>query len=265
MSGGGGAAHAPVDYGRWAGVGDSDSDSDSGAGAGPGSAPSPRVTRLGPGEAATFGSLRVRGAAAAAGGGPLREGRASGRGGGQGAARWGAQSGAVARLTRNGGRETTHLWSQDAEGATVAVLSPAGTRAREVQWELGARDLHLGEPVARRLRVVLRAPGAAGGAAPRVLVDAPLAYPVRAGEDDSDWELVDFEGDSEGRRLVVFSLCKAPPAAGVRVWWNRAFEGDAPVDTAGMEGRRGQPGAFSTAFKEAERQFRERLQSGGSG
>ena len=254
-----------MDYGRWAGGGDSDSDSDSGAGAGPGSAPSPRVTRLGPGEAATFGGLRVRGAAAAAGGGPLREGRASGRGGGQGAARWGAQSGAVARLTRNGGRETTHLWSQDAEGATVAVLSPAGTRAREVQWELGARDLHLGEPVARRLRVVLRAPGAAGGAAPRVLVDAPLAYPVRAGEDDSDWELVDFEGDSEGRRLVVFSLCKAPPAAGVRVWWNRAFEGDAPVDTAGMEGRRGQPGAFSTAFKEAERQFRERLQSGGSG
>ena len=246
-----------MDYGRWAGVGDSDSDSDADPGPGGG----PRVTRLGPGEAATFGGLQVRGATAAAKGRPPKEGRAGMGGVGGGTARWGAQSGAVARLTRNGGREATHLWSQDAEGSTVAVLSPAGTRAREVQWELGARDLHLGEPVARHLRVVLRAPGAAEEAASRVLVDAPLAYPVRAGEDDSDWELVDFEGDEEGRRLVVFSLRKAPPAAGVRVWWNRAFEEDEPVDTASMEGRRGQPGSFSTAFKEAERQFRERLQN----
>lgn len=220
------------------------------------------MTRLGPGEAATFGGLQVRGsAAAAAGGEPPKEGLAGGGGAGGGAARWGAQSGAVARLTRNGGREATHLWSQDAEGAAVAVLSPAGTRAREVQWELGARDLHLGEPVARHLRVLLRAPGAEE-AALRVLIDAPLAYPVRAGEDDSDWEIVDFEGDNEGRRLIVFSLRKVPPAAGVRVWWNRAFEEDEPVDTASMEGRRGQPGSFSTAFKEAERQFRERLQNG---
>ena len=141
------------------------------------------------------------------------------------------------------------------------MLAPAEIRAREVQWELGARDLHLGDPVARHLRVALRPLDPRGET--HVLVDAPLAYPVRAGEDDVDWELVDFEGDDEGRRLVVFSLLKISPGAGVRLWWNRALEADVPVDTGGMEGRRGQPGAFSTAFKEAEREFRKQLRNGG--
>lgn len=194
--------------------------------------------------------------AAAGGGGPA--------GGGAGApappARWGACSGAEARLTRNGGREATHLWSQDAEGASVAVFAPAGTRAREVQWELGACDVHLGEPVARRLRVALLTQPEGGGDG-RVLVDAPLAYPVHAGEDDVDWELVDFAGDAEGRRLITFTFRKVSPGPDLRLWWNRAFEGDYAIDTAEIEGRRGQPGAFSAAFKEAEQEFRERLRS----
>lgn len=154
----------------------------------------------------------------------------------------------VARASRNGARREGYLWRQGPEEVEISVIVPPGTRAKQV-----AVRVVEGEEIGQKqlLRVELR-----GGR----FLERELAYPVQGtgGKDDElAWELVDFE-DEEGARLLRVGLTKVG-AAGVVVWWGRAFAGEEEADTQAFPDRKrgAAAGAQQDVWAQAQAMFKQ--------
>ena len=156
-------------------------------------------------------------------------------------------------LTRNGGAEATHLWSQTRDEVRIAVFVPAGTRARDVRVDLVARP----QP-----HVAVAVHGA------RVL-DAAVAHPFADDDDalDACYELRDYDA---AHRVCVVELRK-PRVVGAGdsavLWWDRALACDTPRDAAAFPDADHTPAGvarqqqWAAAWAEAHRLFREKVRA----
>jgi hypothetical protein len=143
------------------------------------------------------------------------------------------------------------VWSQTKTEVTLNFVVPPSARAKEVRLNVG-RD-----------HVELSLSGCEETFAPFV---GELAHPVDCSDDpdELDWELRDPDagfacGDASHCRWVRLVLAKQMPA-GVVVWWDRVFRGDAPVDVTRFAGRQTDRAAqMETNWKEAHELFRQRV------
>ena len=231
-----------VDYSKWDHfeVSDSDDDSDD-----DGMSHTPHVTRLDQGTRVTFGQQGVSfttppapAAAAPAKAPPAKT----------------EEEVVAARrreLTRNGGAEATHLWSQTRDEVRIAVFVPAGTRARDVRVDLAPR-------APPHVAVAVR------GAC---VLAAAVAHPF-ADDDDAlaaCYELRDYDA---AHRVCVVELRKprvaGAPASAVH-WWDRALATDTPRDPAAFPDADHTPAGvarqqqWAAAWAEAHRLFREKV------
>ena len=173
-------------------------------------------------------------------------------------------------LTRNGAARESYLWRQTQGEVELCVLLPPGTRARAVRPELREQDPQAG----RRQTLVLNRVGApANGVSSGVSgvisgggdswFVGELAYPVTQPEasDDLTWELTDFEPDG-GRRLLHVTFQKEMPN-GVTVWWERALQGEAALDTTTLPDRKwaDKLAKQQDSWQEAQRMFREKVKN----
>ena len=172
-----------------------------------------------------------------------------------------------AKATRNGASREAYLWRQSESEVELGVYLSPGTRARDLRPVLREADLAAGT---KQVLAVHRA-GSSGPGAAAMLFEGRLAYPVAqptAGTDESpessvelSWEVTDFEPASlGGRRLLRVTLAKEMPH-GVVVWWERAIEGEAGVDTTNLPDRKRAALAakHQTVWEEAQRLFRQKV------
>ena len=165
-----------------------------------------------------------------------------------------------AELTRNGGEEESHLWSQTREDVHVAVFVPRDTRARDVSVVLTPKPPP-SAPV-RHPHLTVRVRGA-------VVLDDDVAYPFDDDEDELDdcYELQDYD---DTRRVCIVEMRKVHVAGAmdsVVLWWDQALVGDSIRDVkdfvdadhsaAGEERKR----KWAETWEEAHRMFREKVQA----
>lgn len=238
-----------VDYSKWDHFEDSDSDSD---GSDSEMSRMPHVTRLDQGTRVTFGQEGVSFTTQ-----PSQPSSQPGAPPAAAAASTETAESVVAKrqaeLTRNGGAEATHLWSQTREEVRIAVFVPAGTRARDVTVDLRAGP-------APHLTLAVHG---------KTVLDADIAH---ACADDDEalaacYELRDYDA---ARRVCVVELRKpcitGAPASAV-LWWDRALASDTPRDAAAFPDADHTPQGqarqqqWAAAWAEAHRLFREKVRN----
>ena len=162
-------------------------------------------------------------------------------------------------LTRNGGEESTHLWSQTREDVHVSIFVPKDTRGRDIKVVLVPHgELSSG----RKPHMTVSVRGS-------VVVDDDVAFPFSDDEDDLDdcYELQDFD---ETRRVCIVELKKVHVMGAMDsavLWWDRALASDKKCDVkdfvdadhsaAGEERKR----KWAEAWEEAHKLFREKVQA----
>lgn len=153
-----------------------------------------------------------------------------------------------------------HLWGQTKHSARIALILPsASIRARDVA-DFSLSDTKISFSV--EWAATAESPSATHRQ--QTKVEIPLAYRVRDEERfvEGCWELKTVA--SRNWRLLVIQVEKLVVGQGVYLWWDRAIEGDAPVDPQTFPDRVLTPGeleraaAFKTAWEEAHEMFREK-------
>lgn len=156
----------------------------------------------------------------------------------------------TARWSRNGAACARYMWSQSELEVELSIFLPPGTRARNLEVDI-CQPAH---PARQRLRALTRGVGDA-------VFDEALAYAVLSPEDASDlsWEVCDFEAKG-GRRVLRVTLTKQV-IQGVRIWWTRAFDGEADIDPLQIPDRRRASAAKShqAVWAAAQEEFRKRV------
>eukprot|EP01062_Namystynia_karyoxenos_P023309 TRINITY_DN19005_c0_g1_i1.p1 TRINITY_DN19005_c0_g1~~TRINITY_DN19005_c0_g1_i1.p1 ORF type:complete len:580 (+),score=160.67 TRINITY_DN19005_c0_g1_i1:103-1740(+) len=189
------------------------------------SAPSPAAAAAAP-AAGADPAQEAPAVHAAADASPAPAGEAAAPGAAEEAAE-GAEPG-TDKLTMNGGRVgDRYLWSQTADTAVVRFIVPKGTKGKQVHPFLSEKVLGI---------AVAPLPGGVAPSAVRGDLCGRLAYRVQEPEDGwstPEWEIHDWEGDPEGRRLVSISL-KKHATPGAWAWWPRAFHGDPTIVLDGI-------------------------------
>lgn len=282
-----------VDYSRWDNFGDDESSDDDATNA------QPRVTKF---DAPTSVSLRDGSIAAA-------PPRAAPRSVPTPVPAVSAEL-ALSVLTQRGGRTSTHLWSQTDAECVVTVPVPIGTHSSAVRVALVVEKSAESASVRQRhcLRITLNGvvlaerqlafpivvPDGAEGLDWEIvdcavdreeLLEEPLGRAGSAAADEGAAEgaaegpAVGSADDGSGAgggagpcRLLQLSLQKKVPV-GIRLWWNRVFEGDAIVarnprgsgESGGANAESGAAGGGIAAtrsrnvWEEAHAMFREKV------
>ena len=162
------------------------------------------------------------------------------------------------QLTRNGGEESTHLWSQTREEVHIAVFVTKGTRAKDVSVVL-----------VPHASTTAPAPHLTVSVCGKAVVDADVAYPFSDDKDalDSCYELQDFDGE---RRVCIVELRKEHllgAADSVVQWWDRALASDRRhgvedfVDADHTDAGKARKEKWAAAWEEAHRLFREKVKN----
>ncbi len=158
----------------------------------------------------------------------------------------------TAKWSRNGAACARYMWSQSELEVELSIFLPPGTLARNLEVDI-CQPAH---PARQRLRALTRSVGDA-------VFDEALAYAVLSPEDASDlsWEVCDFEAEG-GRRVLRVTLTKQV-IQGVRIWWTRAFDGEADIDPLQIPDRRRASAAKShqAVWAAAQEEFRKRVSS----
>lgn len=142
-----------------------------------------------------------------------------------------------------GGVTERYVWSQTKAEATINFVVPAATRAKDVRLRVD-RD-HIALTLA--------------GSDFRLEGELSHAVVVAEDPDELDWELRDPEGGATDCRWLRLTLEKQAPA-GVVVWWDRVFAGDAVVDVSAFASRDSNRAAqFEANWKEAHELFRQKV------
>mmetsp|Transcript_36214 Transcript_36214/g.56562 ORF Transcript_36214/g.56562 Transcript_36214/m.56562 type:complete len:215 (-) Transcript_36214:1114-1758(-) len=151
------------------------------------------------------------------------------------------------KLSRNGAVTDSYIWSQNKKEVVINFFLPPGTKAKEVSITLKSQRLKLSRQG-------------------QTIIDKELAFPVHEVDEDLDWEVKDFTGDT--RRLLSLTVLKALPhtkhltafqveEAGV-FWWKGVFKGDPEIDTTQIPDRQSaRTVANRKAWEEAHEKFRE--------
>ena len=162
-----------------------------------------------------------------------------------------------AAMTRNGGETERYYWSQTKAEVVVYVRAPKTVKASNIRVQLDNKD--------NQLVVSLKD-------APKPLLREKLFGPVTdSGNDDDggdsssdflDWSMQD-SADCAGWRLVMVTLQKKPPMAGLVMWWRSAFVGEPEIDTNAIQDRSSadvnKSRSFMDNFKEAQEEFKRRV------
>ena len=187
-------------------------------------------------------------------------------------------------MTRNGGRTESFVWSQtcdhvilhifvdDVRGADVSLLVHPRLLRASLHAPHQPRPGEFAPPPAEARPVL------------RVLFEARLAHPVRAEDNETEWELCRVPdprpeaADAERRALRVV-LTKRPPGehffpsavpawdpefdgpgawrpSPLRVWWSRVRRCDPRVDVAALPDRAGDPRGLQATWGEAAAAFK---------
>jgi len=159
----------------------------------------------------------------------------------------------TARLSRNGAVRESYLWRQTEDEVEISILLPPGTRAKQVRPQL----LPATEPSGAQTLLLERTAGSAP------FFRGVLAYPVEQTEEEDElvWEITDYEPDDLGGRRVLRTTLKKRAMLGVVVWWARAMQGEAEVDTRALPDRKRAPEAqgMQTTWEQAQAMFKERV------
>ena len=175
-------------------------------------------------------------------------------------------------LWKNGAKLEKFHWSQSQTEVTLRFSVPT---------ELAAKTIKIRFPDAKSLSIT----EINSKAANPFSFSGRFRYEVRTGDgvdsetgEFSDWEILTLQG----QRYLVMALQKVSVLAGAVFWWDRAFEGDSPIDVTAIADRRGlrlqtqgggRGGATATksdsvdssaatnVWEEAHRLFREKIAS----
>jgi hypothetical protein len=170
-------------------------------------------------------------------------------------------------MSRNGGvvrdgddGAVRYFWRQDAKETTASVVVAPKTKAKDVRVDVSARDVRVRvKNAAGELEEVFRGEWAheiaeeprdedeedgVGGAAPTF----------------GDWEITDFEGQSDDARRVVRVTVRKKNADMLVHWWRACVKGAPEVDPASFEDRSADKAARAReTWERAQALFRERI------
>mmetsp|Transcript_165 Transcript_165/g.422 ORF Transcript_165/g.422 Transcript_165/m.422 type:complete len:289 (-) Transcript_165:189-1055(-) len=144
-----------------------------------------------------------------------------------------------------GGRTDRYVWSQTKGEVRINFLVPAGTRSRDIRLKV------------EKTRIEIEIINS------KYTLDGELAHPIEVDEDpaDLDWEVLDPDSGASDCRWLRLTVTKHVPA-GVVIWWDGIFSGDAKVDVSSFADRDSRGAAQMEAnWKEAHELFRQRVAS----
>eukprot|EP01012_Entosiphon_sulcatum_P042538 TRINITY_DN5659_c0_g1_i2.p2 TRINITY_DN5659_c0_g1~~TRINITY_DN5659_c0_g1_i2.p2 ORF type:complete len:234 (-),score=29.65 TRINITY_DN5659_c0_g1_i2:1080-1781(-) len=151
-------------------------------------------------------------------------------------------------MTKNGGSCEKYLFSQTRSDCTIYVIAPAGTSAKQISVQVLESGLSVGPR----------------GGSP--WVGGELAFPIVV-DDDGElgcWQVKDWKGDPEHRRVVEIAVRKKVVSEGVTIWWNRVWKADPPLlDVTAIPDRKtagSSSASFAEAWEKAHEQFRQKME-----
>ena len=181
----------------------------------------------------------------------------------------------TAKMTRNGGAvfrdggddgdgSVVYFWCQDAKEATLSVVVAPGTRAKDVDVRVTARDV----------RVSMKTESTSGPAGE--VFTGEWSHEIEAepkDEDDDedfgdaaptfgDWEITDFEGTGTRARRVVRVTVRKKGSEMLVHWWRSCVKGGPETDPATFEDRSASNASKAKAvWEQAQEMFRERIKN----
>lgn len=122
------------------------------------------------------------------------------------------------------------------------VIAPTATKASSVTVEI--RDKRLTVSVSKTTL--------------DLLLSGDLAFPILTNVEDEaessavavftpDWEIIDFTGDPQSRRLICVQLMKRAPHEKIVIWWNRILVGEPAIDISNLEDRKAKSSSAATS------------------
>jgi hypothetical protein len=181
----------------------------------------------------------------------------------------------TAKMTRNGGTVfgdgggggdggVVYFWCQDAKEATLSVVVAPGTRAKDVDVRVTARDVRVSMKTASTS-------GPAGEVFAGEWSHEIEAEPKDEDDDDDfgdaaptfgDWEITDFEGTGTRARRVVRVTVRKKGSEMLVHWWRSCIKGGPETDPATFEDRSASNASKAKAvWEQAQEMFRERIKN----
>lgn len=178
------------------------------------------------------------------------------------------------RLTKNGGHfsdeqtQSRIFWSQDRHEVIVSIEFDAKKiKSRNIRVEVNGML-----PYGEREAAVVSGGGAEAYGKLRVtaklddrgenttLLEGNLTHKIHLAEDEDDieWEIL----SEDNRKLARITLRKAVPMAGVVLWWDQILQHRPKIDLSSIDGRAKQSVGMESAWEEAHRLFKEKVQKG---
>ena len=181
----------------------------------------------------------------------------------------------TAKMTRNGGTVfgdgggdgdggVVYFWCQDAKEATLSVVVAPGTRAKDVDVRVTARDV----------RVSMKTESTSGPAGEVFAGEWSHEIEAEPKDDDDDddfgdatptfgdWEITDFEGTGTRARRVVRVTVRKKGSEMLVHWWRSCVKGGPETDPATFEDRSASNASKAKAvWEQAQEMFRERIKN----
>jgi len=176
------------------------------------------------------------------------------------------------KMTRNGGAVfgdgggddgVVYFWCQDAKEVTLSVVVAPGTRAKDVDVRVTARDVRVW------MKTTL-AGSCAGEVFSGEWSHEIEAEPKDDDDDDfgdamptfGDWEITDFEGTGAQARRVVRVTVRKKGSEMLVHWWRSCVKGGPETDPATFEDRSASKASKAKAvWDQAQEMFRERIKN----